>query len=182
MKQKILFLSLLLLPSLGLCADLRGRMGLGFTNQLANGVGNIGNSTGYFNTIFAKATSAQYADLAEVYDSDQDYVPGTVLVFGGDREVTQSLVSHDPRAAGVVSTKPAYLMNSAETGSAVALIGKVPCRVIGPIAKGDLLVTSDIPGVAQRMQRWVPGAILGKSLEDANHNTESIINIVIGRH
>jgi hypothetical protein len=154
----------------------------GILNRLANGFGNIGNTSSYFNTVFARATSALYADLAEIYDSDQDYPPGTVLVFGGDREVTQSLESHDPRAAGVVSTEPAYLMNTAESGSAVALLGKVPCRVIGPISKGDLLVTSDIPGVAQRMQRWVPGAVLGKSLEDVSDSTESIINIVIGRH
>lgn len=154
----------------------------GIINRQANGIGNIGNTSSYFNTVFAKATSAQYADLAEVYDSDQDYEPGTVLVFGGDREVTVSTVTHDARAAGVVSTEPAYLMNSAALGLPVALVGKVPCRVIGPISKGDLLVTSGIAGVAQRMQHWVPGAVIGKSLENVSENATAVINIVVGRH
>jgi hypothetical protein len=154
----------------------------GINNLFGNGIGNIGNSSGYFNTVFAKATSAQYADLAEVYDSDQDYAPGTVLIFGGDREVTQSTQSHDPRVAGVVSTEPAYLMNSAQQGVAVALVGKTPCRVIGPVTKGDLLVTASIPGTAQKMREWVPGAVMGKSLENLNDGEEAIIQIVAGRH
>lgn len=154
----------------------------GLTNRFANGVGNIGNSTGYFNTIFAKATSAQYADLAEIYQSDHDYLPGTVLMFGGEYEVTISSSSHDPRVAGVVSTEPAYLMNSALEGVRLALVGKVPCRVLGPVTKGDLLVTSDRPGVAQKMDHWVPGSVLGKALADVNDGVESTINIVVGRH
>ena len=154
----------------------------GLTNKLGNGIGNIGNATGYYNTVFAKATSAQYADLAEIYSTDKDYAPGTVLIFAGEHEVTESSSSHDTRVAGVVSTKPAYLMNSSAQGSAVALIGKVPCRAFGPITKGDLLVTSDRPGTAQRMVEWKPGCVIGKALSDLGADQEAVIDIVVGRH
>ena len=107
-------------------------------NGGSNGVGNIGSSTTYFNTIFAKATTAQYADLAEMYEADQPYNPGTVLVFGGNSEVTTSTVSHDPAVAGIVSTNPSYLMNSElknPNSVALALTGRVPCHVKGPVKK-----------------------------------------------
>ncbi len=78
-----------------------------------------GNVTG--NYFVGTATAAQYADLAEIYAADSDYAPGTVLVFGGTQEVTISNISHDTRIAGVVSTAPAYLMNSEKSGIAVAL-------------------------------------------------------------
>lgn len=153
----------------------------GIINRQANGIGNIGNTSSYFDTVFAHATSAQYADLAEIYRSDQEYQAGTVVVFGGDQEITVTEQSHDARVAGVVSSQPAYLMNSAAPGLPVALVGKVPCRVLGPVHKGDLLVTSDKPGLAQKMQQWCPGSILGKSLESVADNTETTINIVVGR-
>lgn len=154
----------------------------GLTNKLGNGVGNIGNATGYYNTVFAKATSAQYADLAEIYSADMDYAPGTVLVFAGDQEVTMSSRSHDTRVAGVVSTDPAYLMNSGAQGVRVALVGKVPCRAVGPITKGDLLVTGHKPGMAQRIEQWAPGAVIGKALGNLDEGEESIIDIVVGRY
>ncbi len=84
----------------------------GVTNTGGNGVGNIGNAAVYFNTVFAKSTSAQYADLAEFYVADAVYEPGTVLSFGGSNEVTLSSISSDARVAGVVSTNPAHVMNS----------------------------------------------------------------------
>jgi len=77
----------------------------------SNGVANIGSATTYFNTVHAKATSAQYADLAENYAADAEYTPGTVLSFGGEHEVTVSTVESDRRIAGVVSTNPSYMMN-----------------------------------------------------------------------
>jgi hypothetical protein len=76
-------------------------------NSNANGVGNIGSSTTYFNTVFAKATSAQYADLAENYLADTNYAPGTVVVFGGAAEITVTAEFSDERVAGVISTNPA---------------------------------------------------------------------------
>jgi len=148
-----------------------------------NGVGDIGQSANRFGTIYGLATSAQYADLAEIYSSDQAYEPGTVVVLGGESEVTHSTMSHDTAVAGVVSTEPAYLMNSGADGVAVALQGRVPCKVLGPVKKGDLLVTSQHEGVAQKMNKelYEPGCILGKAVEDIQDTTIKIIEILVGR-
>lgn len=156
-------------------------------NSGANGVGNIGTATTYFNTVFAKATSAQYADVAELYAADANYTIGTVLVFGGNNEVTMSTQSHDPRIAGTVSESPAFVMNSGlkhDCKTEVALLGRVPCRVVGTdIKKGDRLVASNVPGVATKMtaELYQPGCIIGKALEDYNSTEVGIIEIVVGR-
>lgn len=155
-------------------------------NANANGAGNIGSSTTYFNTVFAKATSAQYSDLAEMYVADVDYAPGTVLDFGGEHEVTATAVSHSPAVAGIVSTAPSYLMNSAQAGDhvvAVALTGRVPCQVIGTIRKGDRLVASDITGVATGldMSKYQPGCIIGKALEAYDSTAVGTIEVAVGR-
>ena len=143
----------------------------------------LGTNTAWWTITYSKAVQAQYADLAENYTSDSDYVPGTVLVFGGEAEVTQSTVSHDPRIAGVVSTNPAYLMNGAESGIPVALQGRVPCRVLGPISKGDRVVSSHIAGVAQALDlaQYQPGCIIGKALQAIDSTDISVIEVVVGR-
>jgi hypothetical protein len=152
-------------------------------NGGTSGVGNIGSSTTTFNTVFAKSTAAQYADLAEIYVADGEYEPGTVMIFGGLLEVTKSTQSHDTRVAGVVSTDPAYLMNFKTDGISIALIGRVPCWVKGPINKGDRLVSSNIPGVAERLDitHYQPGCIIGKSLESNESSEIQLIEIAIGR-
>jgi hypothetical protein len=153
-------------------------------NQNISGVGNIGNSSNYFNRVFATSTSALYADLAEIYEADDDYTPGTVLVFHGSKDLTTTTIDHDPRVAGVVSTAPAYVMNSGANGLQLALTGRVPCRVQGPINKGDVLVTSNQAGVAQAIDNnfWVPGCTLGKSLATIEDNSIQTIEIAVGRY
>jgi len=143
----------------------------------------LGTNTAWWTITYSKAVQAQYADLAEIYTSDQSYTPGTVVVFGGEAEVTQSTVSHDPRIAGVVSTNPAYLMNGAESGIPVALQGRVPCQVLGPVAKGDRLVASQHPGIAQRLNKelYEPGCIIGKALQAIDSTDISTIEVVVGR-
>ena len=151
-------------------------------NSAANGVGNIGSSGTYFNTVFAKATTAQYADLAELYVSDADYAPGTVVSFGGEHEITIATVASDARIAGVVSTNPSYLMNSGQQGVFVlplALTGKVPTRVTGTIAKGDMIVSAG-NGMAMSCATPTIGTVIGKSLEDFSGGT-GVINVVVGR-
>jgi hypothetical protein len=150
-------------------------------NANANAVGNIGSSSKYFNTVFAKATSALYADLAENYLADADYAPGTVVIFGGEKEITVTIEAADERVAGVVSTDPAYLMNSGEPGLPVALRGKVPVKVIGPVTKGDSLVTSTSPGVAFSVgrERIYGQAVFAKALESNNSDGEKVIFAVI---
>jgi hypothetical protein len=151
----------------------------------ANATANIGSSTSQFNTIFAKATSAQYADLAEMYVSDAEYAPGTVVEFGGTHEITISSSSHSTAVAGIVSTNPSYLMNSTQTGEhvlPVALTGRVPCRVQGPVRKGDVLVSSSTPGVAQRIgMNWQPGCVVGKAMEIIENSEIQTIEVAVGR-
>jgi hypothetical protein len=162
-------------------------------NTNANGVGNIGSSTTYFNTVFAKATSAQYADLAEMYSAGASYEPGTVVVFGGAYEVEISTTSHANHVAGVVSTNPSYIMNAGQTGQhvvAIALQGRVPTKVIGTISKGDRMVSSPIPGVAQALDptKYDPGCIIGKALaahqpvfDEQGNEIPGTIEVVVGR-
>jgi hypothetical protein len=154
----------------------------GIINNMGNGVGNIGNASGYFNTIFAKATSAQYADLAEKYTADADYAPGTVVMFGGAEEVT--ICSNDAcrRVAGVISTNPSYIMNGALEGAhvaTVALTGRVPCRVTGTVRKGDLMVSAG-NGRARAEADPKVGTVIGKALADFD-GTEGVIEVVVGR-
>jgi hypothetical protein len=145
---------------------------------------NLGSSSYTWATIYGKSTSATYADLAEVYSADTEYLPGTVVVFGGTAEVTTTMESHDPRVAGVISTNPAHLMNAEADGVAVALTGRVPCFVKGPVRKGDRLVTSDIPGVAEVLNkdRFEIGCVIGKSLCDYENNDITTIEIAVGRY
>ena len=157
-----------------------------YTNSIintgSNASGNIGSSVGYFNTVFAQATTALYADLAEKYTTDAEYAPGTIVSFGGDAEVTISLTDADPLIAGVVSTDPAYLMNSGLTGGhvvAVALTGRVPCRVRGPITRGAMMV-SDGTGRARAEANPAMGTVIGKAVESFTGDIGTI-EIVVGR-
>jgi hypothetical protein len=147
----------------------------------ANLTYNLGSTTAWWNNIYGTAVHAQYADLAEMYTTDTEYTPGTVLIFGGPAEVTVTTVAGDTRVAGVVSTNPAYLMNSMTDGVAIALRGRVPVRVIGPVAKGDVLITSTHPGCAQsgRRSNTLGTAVFAKSIEDNDEYGEKIIEAVI---
>ena len=125
---------------------------------------------------------ATYADLAERYRSDNlEYTPGTVLVFGGTAEVTISTQMNDRRVAGVVTLDPAYLMNVGIEGVDIALQGRVPCKVIGKITKGDLLVTSGIAGVAMANNDPKMGTIIGKALQDYDSDLVGMIEVAVGR-
>jgi hypothetical protein len=134
-------------------------------------------------TLQAGATfQATYADLAEWYGADAEYEPGTVLIFGGESEVTQSHSTHDTRIAGVVSTQPAYLMNHDAVGVPVALQGRVPCRVVGKVRKGDLMVTSKIAGVAVSAGEVAStGTVIGKALQNYDSDHIGTIEIAVGR-
>jgi len=98
------------------------------------------------------ATKAKYADLAEKYTSDADYEPGTVLSIGGPYEMTVCTEKQSLNLGGVVTTNPGCIMNNELTGKhvvTVALRGRVPCKVVGPVNKGDILVSSDLAGHAE---------------------------------
>ena len=164
-------------------SSLNGTVSTNNILPFGNANANIGSTSLRFNTVFAKATSAQYADLAEIYIADDNYPPGTVVVFGGQKEITVTNTAHDTRVAGVISTNPAYLMNSEVQGLPVALTGRVPCLVQGPINKGELLVTGLKAGTAQKINpaRFQPGCVVGKSIENIPDDELKLIEIVVGR-
>jgi hypothetical protein len=136
--------------------------------------------------LHGRAIEAEYADLAEMYSSDADYEPGTVVKIGGEKEVTQTTEAFDPEVFGIVSTDPAYLMNSMADGVAVALEGRVPCKVIGPVRKGQRLVSSEEAGVAravsdyERQEALDWYRIVGRALEDKTSEGTDLVQVVVG--
>ena len=139
-----------------------------------------GTIDGIWTLTSGSSLQATYADLAEYYEADDIYEPGTVLMFGGDKEVT---IAEDGtnRVAGVVSTNPAYVMNATCPGllTAIALQGRVPCKVRGKIRKGDMLVSGGF-GFARPTPFPTIGTVIGKALEDFD-GYEGVIEVAVGR-
>jgi hypothetical protein len=160
---------------------------LGISNLNAgNGVGNIGSASNYFNRLFATATTALYADVAERFASDQEYAPGTVVELGGTAEITCSNTDLSDNVFGVISTQAAYLMNGGAgpdaTHPPVAMTGRVPVRVTGIVRKGDRLVSAG-NGLARAAQPGeatafnTVGRALHDKLEDNQGTVEAIVTI-----
>ena len=130
------------------------------------------------------AIEAEFADLAEYYTADAIYASGTVLKLGGTEEVTQTTSENDDAVFGIVSTNPAFILNGAgfRNGAKVpvALAGRVPVLVTGPVSKGDRLVSSSLPGVAQVAQRPDPYAVIGRSLVNCDDPGVRSIEAVVG--
>jgi hypothetical protein len=133
------------------------------------------------------ATSADYADLAERYAADKQYEPGTVVRLGGTHEVTQVLQLADIDVFGVVSDRPGFEMNSNAgtniTHPYIALAGRVPCKVVGKVAKGDRLVSSDTPGHAQKASENDAAdyrKVIGRALHGKDDVASGIVEIVVG--
>ncbi len=143
----------------------------------------LGSSSLRYNEVYAvtfqgTATSAQYADLAEKYETEKELEAGTVVCFGGAKEVEACAHENDHRVAGVISTDPAYMMNSNGEGQYVALTGRVPCKVVGPVAKGDLLVSSEVEGHAKANNDAQPGRIIGKAVGSIDSG-EGVIEVLV---
>ena len=170
--------------STSLTLDMSGTARSGSTSATSNTVA-VRDGSGNLSAVLFQgtATKAKYADLAENYRADKDYEPGTVLVFGGDAEVTECNSFCDSRLAGVVSTAPAHLMNSDIEGVAIALKGRVPCKVEGPVKKGDILVTGPVAGTATTLAKDSatpnPYCVVGKCLEDNNESGIRIVEIAV---
>jgi hypothetical protein len=137
----------------------------------SNAVGNIGSSSNYFNRLFATATTALYADVAERFAADEELAPGTVVELGGTAEITRSQQDLSENVFGVISTRAAYLMNGGagedNTHPPVAMTGRVPVQVIGVVRKGDRLVSAG-SGVARAAQPGEATAfnVIGRALVD----------------
>ena len=154
-----------------------------------NNTKNLGSASLKYNTVYATlfngtALEAYYADLAENYEADSAYEPGTVLVFGGEKELTTTNTSNNFRVAGVVSTEPATLMNSKLEGDTVvplALQGRVPCKVIGRVEKGDMIVTSSVPGYGMVNNQPTMGTVIGKAVGVKTDANRGLVEVVVGR-
>ena len=142
----------------------------------------VGSETFVANLFSGTATQARYADLAERYEADAQYDAGTVVMFGGEKEITLANERATTKVAGVISTAPAYMMNSEAGDDAthpyIALAGRVPCKVNGQVRKGDLLVASDVAGYAEA-STFVGGAVIGKALEDHNNDGYGVIEVLV---
>ena len=145
----------------------------------------LGTSALKYSNIYGHSVEATFADLAERYATDVPYLKGTVVVFGGEAEITTTTEAKDVSVAGVISTNPALKLN-AEAGNSqthpyVALRGRVPCNFIGPVSKGDLIVTADNePGFAQSIGKNDAGrSVFAKSLETDLTEGKKLIEVVI---
>jgi hypothetical protein len=153
---------------------------------------NMGSASYRFANMYAvnfigQASSALYADLAERYAADAPLDPGTVVSLGGDAEVTASTTPGSEDVFGVVSTNPAYLMNSAAGDAsqypAIAMTGRVPCKVVGPVKKGQRLMASSVTGCACAYDTSMGVlSILGRSLVDKTTDSIELIEIVVGKN
>jgi hypothetical protein len=150
----------------------------------SNAVGNIGSSTNYFNQVFATATTALYADVAERFASDELLEPGTVVELGGVKEITRSQQDLSENVFGVISTRPAYTMNGGagedDTHPKVAMTGRVPVKVVGYVRKGDRLVSAG-SGVARAAQPGEATAfnVIGRSLIDKHTPEPGTIEAIV---
>ena len=134
-------------------------------------------ATGITATTFTgESTSAQYADLAEMYAADEAIEPGTVVMFGGEGKVEACDAANCRAVAGIISTDPAHLMNSTQEGVALALAGRVPCKVTGPVAAGDLMVSAG-NGMAMANNDAATGTVIGKAIE-ANESGDGVIEVL----
>jgi hypothetical protein len=141
---------------------------------------NAGTITGNWSLSAGSKLQSTYADLAEYYEADVHYEPGTVVAFGGEKEVTLA-EDGTTRVAGVVSTNPAYAMNQCCKGFAVAIAlqGRVPTKVRGAIRKGDMMVSAG-NGFARPWNNPAMGTVIGKALENFD-GVEGIIEVAVGR-
>jgi hypothetical protein len=170
------------------------------TGADANGFGNIlpadnlvydiGSTTAQWNNVYANtfngtATRAQYADLAERYHADKAMEPGDVVMIGGTKEITKTKEANTPDVFGVVSTEPGLMLNSDagddNTHPYVALAGRVPVKVKGPVKKGQRLVASDEPGVAMAAEGMVSVlAVIGRALKNKTTKKVDLVEAVVG--
>ena len=154
------------------------------TTEEGTTAGNI--AIGSYATIHATATAAQYSDLAERYETDDNLQPGDVVNIGGVKEIRKT-TPHEDEVFGVISTNPAFEMNAGagpdSTHPYVALAGRVPCNVEGVVAKGARLIPGPTPGVAiaTDIEHITQFNQIGRALEDKDTDDFGTIEIVVGK-
>jgi hypothetical protein len=150
----------------------------------SNAVGNIGSESNYFNQVFATATTALYADVAERFEADEVMDPGTVVELGGAKEITRSRTDLSENVFGVISTRPAFTMNGGagqnDTHPPVAMTGRVPVKVVGQVTKGDRLVSAG-NGIARAALAGEPTPfnVIGRSLVDKTTDDLGTVEAIV---
>lgn len=152
-------------------------------NITTGGSATAGTITGNWSLTVGSRFEATYADIAEYYEADKQYEVGTVLVFGGDKEVTESTEHRTTRIAGVVSDNAAFTMNQDCPGIAVCigLVGRIPVKVIGQVRKGDMLVASAIPGYAIVDNSPAVGTVLGRAISEKTDSDKGVVEVLVGK-
>jgi hypothetical protein len=153
------------------------------TTLTTGAVGTAGTMTGNWALSVGSKLQSTYADLAEYYAADKMYTPGTVLQFGGDKEVTIAKEETN-KIAGVVSSDPAYVMNGdiqAQHPVIVALIGRVKVKVIGTVLKGDMLISAGNGIAKASIIDPKIGTVIGKAIENKFDGDEGMIEVMVGR-
>ena len=153
-------------------------------NGAGNGVGNIGSQSSYFNKVFAQATTALYADVAERFAADEIYQPGTVVELGGSAEITRVLMDASDKVFGVISTRPAFTMNGGagddDTHPPVAMTGRVPVMVTGVVNRGDRLISAG-DGMARAALAGEATAfnVIGRALSEKTTNGTGTVEAIV---
>lgn len=139
---------------------------------------NVFTGSNTFNKVVqGTAFRTYWGDLAEIYETDKEYPKGTLVKFGGDKEITIA----DTQVNAVISSEPGLILNTQnKTGQAIALIGRVPVRVIGNCKKFDYLTLSDVPGVATVLEdNEFPLNVIARALENKDYVEEGLVLCVI---
>jgi len=156
-------------------------IGAGF--NMNDGDPTSGSNYGNFK-IRGRAMEAEFADMAEIYVADDMLVPGNIVKLGGSKEITKTTQEFDDQVFGIISTAPGFLLNSkmkmAEYAYPVALKGRVPCVVKGPVKKGQRIVASDIPGVGMATDTFDAAAIIGRAIGEKHDDTVGAVEVAVG--
>lgn len=156
-----------------------------YGNRITTGANtNPGTITGNWTLTSGSRLEATYADLAEYYAADDSYIVGTVLQFGGEHEVTLA-GEETNKIAGVVSAEPAYVMNGniqCKYPTIIALIGRVPVKVIGPVSKGDMLVSAGQGLAKATILHPKVGTVIGKAIQNKYDDGIGMVEVMVGRH
>ncbi len=151
--------------------------------NMNDGVEGNGNEYGNFK-IRGRAMEAEFADMAEIYKSDIELLPGNLVVLGGNQEITKTSRAFDDQIFGVISTAPGFLLNAKEKmkelAYPVALKGRVPCLVKGTVTKGQRIVASDIEGVGMATDTFDAAAIIGRAIGTKQDNGVGLVEVAVG--
>lgn len=131
-----------------------------------------------------RTMEAEFADMAEIYRSDIELTPGNLVILGGNSEITKTNRAFDDQIFGVISTAPGFLLNAKEKmkefAYPVALKGRVPCLVNGPVRKGQRIVSSDIAGVGMATDQFDPATIIGRAIGTKDDGGVGLVEVAVG--